>query len=138
MSYTEIQRLECQGIPTIEYRTDSDDILIPERIQLDFIPQFPYDKYGYSNPRFIYCEEVVLASQWHQCQDNQYNFFDEHEVYRICALELEEYSLTGKTLYEPPSWKYGIRGTRGTRELIWFEEDELISLAEINSEDQEF
>ncbi len=138
MSYTEIQRLECLGLPTIEYRAEPDEIPIPERIQFDFIPQFPSDQYGYSNPRFVYCEEVVLASQWLFCQEQQYNFFDEHEVYRICALELEEYSLTGKTLYEAPSWKYGIRGTRGTRELIWFEESELISLAEINAENQDF
>ncbi len=138
MSYTEIQRIECQGIPAIEYRTEPDDIPIPERIQFDFIPQFPYDQYGYSPPKFVFSEQVILAFQWHQCQDNQDNFFEEHEVYRICALELDEYSLTGKTLYEAPSWKYGIRGTRGTRELIWFEESDLISLAEINSEDQEF
>ncbi|MEL4896114.1 hypothetical protein [Crocosphaera sp. Alani8] len=138
MSYTEIQRIECQGIPSIEYQTEPDDIPIPERIQFDFIPQFPYDQYGYNPPKFVYCEQVILVEEWLFCQEQQYNFFDEHEVYRICALEIEEYSLTGKTLYEAPSWKYGIRGTRGTRELIWFEEDELISLTEINSEDQEF
>lgn len=138
MSSTEIQRLECQGLPTIEYRAEPDEIAIPERIQFDFSPRFPYDQYPYSEPKYVYCEEVVLASQWHQCQDNQYNFFDEHEVYRICALELIEYSMTGDRLYEPPSWKYGIRGTRGTRELIWFEESELISLAEINAENQDF
>ena len=138
MSYTENQRLECQGIPTIEYLIETDDRATPERIKFDFIPQFPFDKYGYSDPKYVFCEEVVLASHWHECQDNQYDFFDEHEVYRICALELIEYSMTSEQLYEPPSWKYGIRGTRGTRELIWFQEDELISLAEINSEDQEF
>lgn len=135
MSYYEVQSLDCQGVPTIEYRVEQP---IPERIQFDFIPRFPYDQYGYSNPKFVYCEEVILVSQWLECQENQDDFFDEHEVYHICALELEEYTLTGKTLYEAPSWKYGIRGTRGTRELIWFEEDELISLAEINSANLEF
>ena len=138
MPYTEIQHLECQGIPTIEYLAEPDDINIPERIQFNFIPQFPYDQYGYSPPKFVFSEQVILAFQWHQCQDNQYNFFEEHKVYRICALRLVEYTMTGDRLYEPPYWKYGIEGTDGTHKLIWFEESDLISLAEINSEDQEF
>ncbi len=138
MSYYEVQRIECQGIPTIEYRTEPDDIAIPQRIKFDFVPRFPYDQYAYSEPRYVYCEKVVLASQWQESQKNQYDFFDIYETYHISALELIEYTMGGDRLYEAPSWKYGIRGTRGTKELIWFEEDELISLAEINSEDQEF
>ena len=135
MSYSEVQRLDCQGVPTIEYRVEQP---IPERIQFDFIPRFPHDQYGYSDPKYVFCEQVILVSQWQECQENQYDFFDEYEVYYICALELVEYSLTRKSLYEAPSWKYGIRGTNGTKDLIWFEENELISIKEINSEDQEF
>ncbi len=135
MSYTEIQRLECQGIPTIEYRVEPP---IPERIQFDFEPRFPHDQYGCSPPKYVYSEPVILVSQWQECLDNQYDFFDVYDVSHICALELFEYTMTGDRLYEAPSWKYGIRGTRGTKELIWFEEDELVSINEINSEDQEF
>jgi hypothetical protein len=138
MSYTEIQQIDAQGIPTIEYRAEPDEISIPSRIQFDFEPRFPHDQYGYSEPKYVFCEQVILVTQWQECQDNQYDFFDIYETYHICALELEEYSLTGKKLYEAPSWKYGIRGTKGTKELVWFEEDELISINEINSVDQEF
>ena len=135
MSYTEIQRLECLGIPTIEYRGEAP---ISERIQFDFSPRFPHDQYGYSPPKYVFSEPVILVSQWQECLDNQYDFFDVYDVYHICALELIEYTLTGDRLYEAPYWKYGIRGTRGTKELIWFEENELVSINEINSEDQEF
>ena len=138
MSYTEIQHLECLGIPTTEYRTEPDNIRIPERIQFDFIPRFPYDQYPYSEPKYVYCEEVLLASQWLECQENQDDFFDIYETYHICALELIEYTMTSDRLYEAPSWRYGIRGTRGTKELIWFDESELLSINEINGEDQEF
>ena len=138
MSYAEFQRLDCQGIPTIEYRAEPTEPIVPERIQFDFTPRFPHDQYGYSEPKYVFSEQVILISQWQKCQDNQYDFFDDYEVYYICALELVEYSLTRKSLYEAPSWKYGIRGTNGTKELIWFEENELISINEINSDNQEF
>ncbi|EAZ88620.1 hypothetical protein [Crocosphaera chwakensis] len=138
MSYTQIQRLECQGIPTIEYRAEPDEIPIPQRIQFDFVPRFPYDQYAYSEPRYVFCEEVVLASQWHECQKNQDDFFDIYETYRISTLDLVEYTMTGDRLYEAPYWRFGIRGVKGKHEISWFQEDELISLAEINSEDQEF
>ena len=138
MSYTEIQQISDQGIPTIEYRAEPTEPIVPERIQFDFIPRFPHDQYAYSPPKYVFCEQIILISQWEECQENQYDFFDIYDVYHICALELVEYSLTRKSLYEAPSWKYGIRGTKGTKELVWFEEDELISLKEINSESQEF
>ena len=138
MSSTEIQRLECQGLPTLEYRAEPDVIAIPERIQFDFSPRFPHDQYAYNPPKYVFCEQVILISQWLECQENQYDFFDIYETYHISALELIEYTMTGDRLYSAPSWKYGIRGTRGTKELIWFEENELVSINEINSEDQEF
>ena len=40
MSYAEFQRLDCQGIPTIEYRAEPTEPILPERIQFDFIPRF--------------------------------------------------------------------------------------------------
>ena len=138
MSYTEIQQISAQGIPTIEYRAEPTEPIVTERIQFDFIPRFPHDQYAYNPPKYVFCEQVILISQREECQEHQYDFLDIYDVYHICALELVEYSLTRKSLYEAPSWKYGIRGTKGTKELVWFEEDELISLKEINSESQEF
>ena len=103
MSYYEVQRLDYQGVPTIEYKVESP---IPERIQFDFTPRFPYDQYGYSPPKYVFCEAVILVSQWQECEQNQYDFFDIYEIYHICALELVEYTMTGDRLYEAPYWRY--------------------------------
>ncbi|MEM8780333.1 MAG: hypothetical protein AAGF26_15975 [Cyanobacteria bacterium P01_G01_bin.49] len=133
MTYYKTQTLNCQGIPTVEYRIEPD---IPTQLSLNFIPTYPYDDYAYSEPKFVFCQQVILAKQWKHCQKYQLTFKDECQVYRICAMELVELSLTGKDLYEPPHWQYGIRGTQGTRELTWFSEDDLISLHEIESKDK--
>ena len=126
------QTLECQGIPRVEYRIEPE---IPNKISLNFLPTYPFDEYAYDNPKFIFCEQVILACQWEHCQRHQLNFEDECPIYRVAALELVEYSLTGKELYEAPHWRYGIRGEQGTKELRWFSEDDLIGLREIENED---
>ena len=128
MNYYLIQTLECQGIPRVEYRIE------PERqtqITLKFTPTFPHDDYAYSDPKFVFCEQVILADQWKHCQINDLNVFDECQVYQITSMELVEFSLTGNYLYEAPHWRYGIRGIKGNQDLTWFEEDDLISLQEI-------
>ena len=48
-------------------------------------------------------------------------------------MRLVKISLTGQALDEAPYWLYGIPGIKGTLELTWFTEDELISLKEIQS-----
>lgn len=133
MNYYPTQTLECQGIPTVEYRVERE---IQTPITLKFTPTFPHDDYPYSNPKFVFCEQVILADQWEHCQKYQLNFEDEYPVYRIHAMELVEYSLTGNCLYEPPHWRYGLRGFKGNQELTWFSEDELISLSEIGIESE--
>lgn len=133
MDYYQTQTIECQGIPRVEYRVEPE---IPTQLSFTFTPTFPYDDYAYSEPRFVFCQQVILAKQWEHCQKNQLDFNDECQVYRICAMELVELSLTGKDLYQPPHWRYGIRGIRGTKELRWFSEDDLISLREIGIEDE--
>ena len=127
--------IECQGIPYIEYRVEPE---IPNKICFDFTPTYPFDEYAYDNPKFIFCEQVILANQWEHCKRYKLNFEDECPIYRVAALELVEISLTGNCLYEAPHWLYGIRAEQGIKELTWVSEDELISLTEIENNEDSF
>jgi hypothetical protein len=130
MSYYESQTLDCQGIPTVEFRVNPE---IPQKILIEFTPQFPFDDYAYDDPKFVFGTEVIIAKQWLSCQENLLDFLERYEVYRVAALDLIEISLTGNRLYEPPHWRYGIRGFNG-ESLTWFEESDLIALSEIQSD----
>ena len=130
MNYYQAQTLDCQGIPTVEYRVELE---IPQKILIEFTPQFPFDQYAYDNPKLVFGTQVIIAKQWYDCQESLVDFSDRYEVYHVASLDLVEISLNGKELYEVPYWRYGIRGFDGDN-LTWFEEDELISLSEIQSE----
>jgi len=69
----------------------------------------PYVEYGHDEP------EV----------EHNIDFSDGLDIFRISAMELVEYRSKSGVLTDAPHWLYGIRYARGTRELIWFEEDEL-------------
>jgi hypothetical protein len=60
----------------------------------------------------------------------------EWEEYKITALELIE----DEEPNQAPRWVYGVRCQRGTRELMWFEEAEIVSssLAHLINFDLEF
>ncbi|MDJ0508974.1 MAG: hypothetical protein QNJ64_06945 [Crocosphaera sp.] len=117
--------VEHQGFPHIEFRSEPD--LIPiEKIEISFQPRFPYE--DYTEPEFSFGQEVALARDWNYCKDNSIPFEDSYYFYRISALDLvEDVSDAGNGLKEAPYWMYGIRGTNGTRELVWFHEHELVN-----------
>lgn len=124
-------KIEHQGIPYLEFRTEPQP---NQLIEISFTPTYWDDIYEYDNPKFTLAQSVVIAQQWDYCCEHGIDFHEEHEVYRICALELvEPTSRHSNGLTEAPYWMFGIRGTRGTKELIWFSEDELLSLAEIKT-----
>ena len=127
--------IEHQGVPWLEFRVEPE---IPQRIHISFTPTFPNDEYAYCPPRFVYCEQVVLAHQWEHCFQHQLDFESECPIYRVAAMELVEVSLTRTHLYEAPHWRYGIREAKGTRELRWFSEDELMALSEIENNEDSF
>ena len=118
------QTIEAFGIPYVEYGHDEPEV--EQRICIEFTPQVHHlDDYGVPEPAFKFCDEVALRDQYDQCVQNNIDFSDGLDIFRISAMELVEYRSKSGILTDAPHWLYGIRYTRGTRDLIWFEEDEL-------------
>ncbi|MGH2413990.1 MAG: hypothetical protein ACRDEA_09930 [Microcystaceae cyanobacterium] len=133
----EIQTLKAFGIPYVEYRDEPDvtDILI---ISLEFQPEIhPNDDYGYFQPEFVFGDVVALREQWEYCCSNHIDFTEELDLFKVCAMELVEPRNRSGWLTEAPSWLIGIRCSNGTRELMWFNEEELISKREIEQDPED-
>ncbi|MGB5769429.1 MAG: hypothetical protein WBM32_06100 [Crocosphaera sp.] len=135
-----IQTIEAQGRPYAEYRDEPDqsDLLIAK--EKEFFVQvkksFPNDLYEYPEPDFCVGSKVVITDEWNYCEENGIDFLEESEIYKISAIELIEPTFrSGRGLSEPAYWMYGIRGTKGTYELVWFREDELLSREELSIND---
>ena len=121
--FTEIQTIEAAGIPVIEYRTQP-EIDEQRLITIEFIPPGINDKYLVEQPEFVFGDTVIIKEQWSHCFLNQLDT-EELDTFTVCAMELVE---PKNNLDQPsarPYWKYGVRCTSGTRELIWFKEHEL-------------
>ena len=69
MTYTEIQTIEANGVPYVEYRAEPeiDEEVI---ITIEFTPQQQsWDSdYQYSQPQFIFGDMVATKQQWQHCQ----------------------------------------------------------------------
>jgi hypothetical protein len=133
MSYYEVQTISAFGMPYTETKyypepTENE----PQLITIEFKPYtHSMDEYSYSQPRFVFGDLVVLQEQWDYCQENQVEPIEELDIFRICAMELVERRSKSGRLTHAPEWLYGIRCTTGTKELMWFEEDELMSSREL-------
>jgi hypothetical protein len=118
------QTIEAFGIPYVEY--DYSEPEVEQRICIEFTPPAHHlDEYAIPDPAFTFCEEVAVREQYDHCLKNNIDFSEGLDVFRISALELVERRSKSGVLTDAPYWLYGIRYARGTRELIWFEEDEL-------------
>lgn len=139
MTYAyEVQTIEAQGVPYVEFRHEAEPTET-QIITIEFSPQnYPLDDYTYSQPLFVFGELVALREQWECCQQNQLDPNEELDWFKVCAMELIEPQSKSGRLTNPPYWLYGIRCQSGTRELMWFEEGELISKREIESGLEEF
>ncbi len=127
-----VQTVEVGGVPYTEYRYSPE----PEEqviITIEFTPEVqPMDDYSYPQPQFVFKEEVALVKQVNYCQQNKIALSEEViDFYPITAMELVERKLSNGRLAEAPYWLYGLRSHKGTRELMWFSEDELISKREV-------
>ncbi|NJK51282.1 hypothetical protein HC931_27150 [Candidatus Gracilibacteria bacterium] len=129
----EVQTIEAFGMPYIETRyypepTENEAQLIT----IEFKPHtHSMDDYCYSHPRFVFGDLVVLKEQWEYCQEHPVQQNEELDIFRICAIELVERRSKSGRLTSAPEWLYGIRCTTGTKELMWFDEDELMSGREL-------
>ncbi len=128
MAYsTEIQTIEAAGIPTTEYRTQP-EVSEQRLITIEFTPNATNDEYLVKQPEFVFGDIVIIKQQW---EDYFINRMDTNELdtFTICGMELIEPRNQSGQLIDYPYWQYGIRCTEGTREVIWFKENELVRKA---------
>ena len=138
MTSYEVQTLEAFGMPYVEYRFEPEASDIPI-ITIEFQPQVhPNDEYNYPHPLYVFGDIVALRQQWEHCQEHGINPDEEMDYYRICALELVEHKSKSGRLTDAPYWLYGIRCTTGTKELMWFEEEELVAKRVVEENLEEF
>ncbi|PSB01401.1 hypothetical protein [Merismopedia glauca] len=122
-----IQTVEAHGIPVTEYRHEPET---DQLITIEFRPD--HQKYDYPQPEFVFQETVAMRGQYDEYCSKHLDLSEHLDYFTVSALELAEHRVNGK-LQSPPSWLYGIRYTRGTRELMWFEAEDLISQRDIES-----
>jgi hypothetical protein len=79
----------------------------------------PSDEWEFNDPAFSFGDRIKIIDE--SCPHKDWDEFV------ICAMEL--YAPRWKspgTLMEMPQWRYGVRCPRGTGELVWFAEDEIV------------
>ena len=124
MAYqTEIQTIEAAGLPVIEYRNQPE--LYEQRlITIEFTPPAINDEYLVEQPGFVFGDIVIIKEHWNNCLINRLDT-EELDTFTVCAMELIEPKNQSGQPIDYPYWHYGVRCTEGTRELIWFKEQEL-------------
>lgn len=89
-------------------------------LSIEFVPAVhPGDEWEFNDPAFSFGDCVKILDE--SCPHEEWDEFV------ICAMEL--YAPRWKspgTLMEMPQWRYGIRCPRGTGELAWFSEEEIV------------
>ena len=133
MTYlTEIQTIEAAGALVTEYQTQP-EVGEQRLITIEFTPPATNDEYQVEQPGFVFGDTVILREHWDNCYINKLDT-DEIATFTICAMELVEAKNQLGQLIDYPFWKYGIRCTDGSKEMIWREEDELVRKASRNLE----
>ena len=108
----EIQSIEANGIPWIEYRPQpevAEDVIIT----IEFTPkqQSPGSEYHYSQPYFVFGDIVATKAKWEHCK--KYHLPEtELETFRICAIEMVDCLTPSGELLSQPIWKYGLRSDK--------------------------
>ncbi len=125
--FTEIQTIETAGIPTIEYRTQP-EIDEQRLITIEFTPPATNEEYLVKQPEFVFGDTVIIKEQWSHCFLNQLDT-EGLDTFKVCAMELVEPKNNLGQPSDRPYWKYGVRCTSGTRELVWFKENEIVRKA---------
>lgn len=124
---TEIQTIEAAGIPAVEYRTQP-EVGEQRLITIEFTPNATSDEYLVEQPEFVFGDIIVIKQQWEHCFLNQMDTED-LDTFTICGMELIEPKNQSGQMIDYPYWKYGIRSTDGSKEVIWREEYELVRKA---------
>ena len=124
---TEIQTIEAAGALVTEYRTQP-EVGEQRLITIEFKPPVTSDEYMVEQPSFVFGDTVILREHWDNCYLNKLDT-DEIATFTICGMELVEPKNQLGQLIDYPYWKFGIRNTDGSKEMIWREEQELVRKA---------
>ena len=93
-------------------------------ITIEFAPTQD-DEYSCPQPKFIFGDRVVTREQEGYCRSKNLPIPSAYSI-TISAMELVQTKTPSGQLLTDSYWKYGIRSTRGTKELIWFAESALL------------
>ncbi|WP_013325674.1 hypothetical protein [Gloeothece verrucosa] len=132
----ETQTVQVAGIPRIEYRTQPQE---KTQICIGFTPAFHDGDYGYSQPKFVWGQEVAIASEYEKAIAA--GTTSELNLYRIKAIQLVEPTIKvrgNERLSDEPYWLYGIVDRHCKHELRWFTEEELLHQSDLEAEIEPF
>jgi hypothetical protein len=121
-----VQYVEAFGVNYPEYRT------VPEecneyRLTVEITKQLPAESdYSYKEPDFVWGDLVVKHEQREYCLTHKLDPEENLDLFEVCAIELVEHKSKSGLLLENPFWSYGIRCLDGTKEMVWFDEWELV------------
>ncbi|MGH2412499.1 MAG: hypothetical protein ACRDEA_02140 [Microcystaceae cyanobacterium] len=132
MAYLEIQTIKAFGIPYTEYRyaPEPTDIQI---VTIEFIPDPDcLNNYAYPQPQYTFTQTVALRKDWEGCQRHHLDWREDLQFYEVCTLRLiQPKSKLTRRLTEAPFWLYGLQREGNPCDVLWAEEEELISQREI-------
>ena len=97
-------------------------------LRIEFVPAVnPGDEWEFNDPAFSFGELLAAALRYRVKILDESCPHEDWDEYVICAMELyaPRWKSAG-TLMEMPTWRYGIRCPRGTGELAWFSEEEIV------------
>ena len=89
------------------------------------------DEYLVEQPGFVFGDIVIIKQQWEHCFLNRLDT-DGLDLFTISAMELVEPKNQSGQMIDHPFWNYGIRCIDGTKEMMWFTQNELVRKASTN------
>ena len=91
----------------------------PVRIQFTPSLRDPDDWLANFEPAFKFWDIVKVIDE---CEPNH----EEWAEFRVVAMELYSPCWSSGSLMDTPEWRYGLRSRRGTSEMFWVTEDEIV------------
>jgi hypothetical protein len=133
----EVQTIFAGGIPFTEYR-HAPDITDIQIVCIEFKPdQNCIQEYTYPQPKYTITETVAKRSDWECIKQSNADWREHLNLYRVVGLRLVEYFSSNGKLKETPRWIFGV-SRQSSREVVWMEEDDLVSVQELEPDYYEF
>ena len=132
MTHYETQTIEAFGVSYTEFRHEPDESDV-QLVTIEFQP--PLDtksQYLYPHPIFTFGDMVAIRQQQESSLDRELDYFE------ISALELVKPVSESGELTAAPYWLYGLRCQNGTKEMLWYREEQLVSQRVVMGDFSEF